>query len=116
MRAELQLKHPQAPTVNPELTAQMPNLGAELTLVLIPALKINAGSDWILFRGGNISSNHATITLKSKISSNRGPGTNKQMEVVYSWCISVSRSFSKVSPTLTLIFLQINLIFIWKHP
>lgn len=78
----------------------MPNLRAELTLVLIPALKINAGSDWILFRGGNISSNHATITLKSEISSNRGTGTNKQMEVVYSWCISISKSFSKVSPTL----------------
>lgn len=76
--------------------------------MLIPALQINAGSDWILFRAGNISSNYATITLKSKISSNRGAGTNKQMEGVDSWCISVSKSFSKVSPTLIIFPSQLN--------
>ena len=81
---ELLIKHLQAPTVNTELTTKTPNIGSEFILVLIPALKINAGSDCILFSGGYISSNHATITLKSKINfSNRDPGTNKQTVAVH---------------------------------
>lgn len=81
---ELLIKHLQAPTVNTELTTKMPNIGSEFILALIPALKINAGSDWILFSGGNISSNHTTITLKSKINfSNRDTSTNKQTVAVH---------------------------------
>lgn len=81
---ELLIKHLQAPTVNSELTTKMPNRGSEFILVLIPALKINAGSDWILFRGANISSNHTTNTLKSKTNfSNRNIGTNKQAAAVH---------------------------------
>lgn len=63
---ELLIKHLQAPTVNTELTTEMPNRGSEFILVPIPALKINTGSDWILFSGGNISSNPTRITLKRR--------------------------------------------------
>lgn len=78
------IKHFQAPTVNTELTTKMPNIGSEVILVLISALKINACSDWILFNGGNISSNHTTITLKSKINfPSRDTGTNKQTVAVH---------------------------------
>lgn len=81
---ELLIKYLQAPTVNTELTTKMPDIGSEFILVLIPALKINAGSDWVLFSGGNISSNHTTIILKSKIDfSNRDTGTNKQTLAVH---------------------------------
>lgn len=81
---ELLIKHLQAPPVNSELTGKMPNIGSEFMLVLIPALKINSGSDWILFSAGNISPNPRTITLKSKINfSNRDTGTNKQPGAVH---------------------------------
>lgn len=81
---ELLIKHLRAPTVNTELTRKMPNIGSEFMLVLIPALKINSGCDWILFSAGNISSNHRTIILKSQInSSNRDAGTNKQPGAVH---------------------------------
>jgi len=81
---ELLIQHLQAPTVNTELTTKLPNIGREFILVLIPALKINAGSDWTLFGGGNLSSSHTAITLKSKINfSNRDTGTNKQTVAVH---------------------------------
>lgn len=77
--SELLIKHLQAPTVNTELTTKTPNIGSVFMVVLVPVLKINSGSDWILFSGRNISSIHTAITLKSKINfSNRGTGTNKQ--------------------------------------
>lgn len=52
---EILIKHLQAPTVNTELTSKMPNIGSEFVLVLTSALKINAGSDWILFSAVNVS-------------------------------------------------------------
>jgi len=62
----------------------MPNIESEVILALISALKINACRDWILFSGGNISSDRTTIALKSKINfPGRDTGTHKQTVAIH---------------------------------
>lgn len=92
---EILIKHLQAPTVNTELTSKMPNIGSEFVLVLISALKINAGSDWILFSAVNVSPTTQQSLWRAKSSSLTGMqvqinSRRLHTKATYYWCIAIS--------------------------